>query len=111
VDKSLYSANTNFLENIIVNSIAENKQARHLILICSAINRIDLSAIEALDAINERLQQVGVLLYPVEEKGPDMDKLKRQLLFKSWHQEKYFSKHMMRWLSSRIGFRVSCYDQ
>ena len=48
-----------------------------MILQCSAINEIDLSALESLEAINERLREMDVQLHLSEVKGPVMDRLKR----------------------------------
>ncbi|MCG6656994.1 sodium-independent anion transporter [Halomonas campisalis] len=48
-----------------------------MVLICSAINLIDASALESLDAINVRLKDGGVTLHLAEVKGPVMDRLKR----------------------------------
>jgi len=47
------------------------------VLICSAVNLIDASALESLDAINARLQEAEVTLHLAEVKGPVMDRLKR----------------------------------
>ena len=44
---------------------------------CSAINEIDLSALESLEAINQRLESMGVTLHLSEVKGPVMDRLQR----------------------------------
>ena len=43
----------------------------------SAINEIDLSALESLDAINHRLATMDVKLHLSEVKGPVMDRLKK----------------------------------
>ena len=78
VDESLYFANARFLEDKIQNRVAKDKQIRHVILQCSAINEIDLSALESLETINERLREMDVQLHLSEVKGPVMDKLKEQ---------------------------------
>jgi SulP family sulfate permease len=78
VDESLYFANARFLEDKIQNRVAKDKNVRHVILQCSAINEIDLSALESLEAINQRLQEMDVQLHLTEVKGPVMDRLKRE---------------------------------
>ncbi|WP_439149484.1 SulP family inorganic anion transporter [Sulfitobacter sp.] len=78
VDESLYFANARFLEEKIHNRVAADKNIRHVILQCSAINEIDLSALESLEAINARLREMGVQLHLSEVKGPVMDRLKRE---------------------------------
>ena len=46
-------------------------------LLCPAVNFIDASALESLEAINERLQAAGVRFHLSEVKGPVMDRLQR----------------------------------
>jgi hypothetical protein len=43
----------------------------------SAVNTMDASALESLEAINHRLKDGGVTLHLSEVKGPVMDRLKR----------------------------------
>ena len=76
VDESLYFANSQYLENVLLNSIAEQPQVEHLLLICSAINFIDASALETLEDLLRELQDAGVQLHLAEVKGPVMDRLK-----------------------------------
>ncbi len=76
IDENLYFSNTNFLEDTIINLIAENQQARHLVIVCSSVNMIDASALEALDTIVDRLRHAGVTVHLAEIKGPVMDRLK-----------------------------------
>ncbi len=78
VDESLYFANARYLEDKIHNRVANDTDVRHVILQCSAINEIDLSALESLEVINERLDEMGVQLHLSEVKGPVMDRLKAQ---------------------------------
>lgn len=77
VDESLYFANARYLEDKIQARVAMDTAIRHVILQCSAINEIDLSALESLEMINERLKGMGVKLHLSEVKGPVMDRLKR----------------------------------
>jgi SulP family sulfate permease len=44
---------------------------------CSAVNAIDMSALESLEAINERLKDMDVKFHFSEIKGPVMDRLSR----------------------------------
>jgi SulP family sulfate permease len=77
VDQSLYFANARFLEDMIQDRVAEDCPIRHVVLMCSAVNEIDFSALESLEAINERLKAAGITLHLSEVKGPVMDRLKR----------------------------------
>jgi len=76
-DESLYFANARFLEEYMLNRIAGDKDVRHVVLMCSAINEVDLSAVESLEAINLNLSEMGVKLHLSEVKGPVMDRLNR----------------------------------
>lgn len=76
VDQSLYFANTRFLEDKIYDRVTSDKRVKHVILQCSAINEIDLSALESLEMIKALLDEMGVKLHFSEVKGPVMDQLK-----------------------------------
>ncbi|MBP0047400.1 sulfate permease [Marinobacterium sp. AK62] len=76
VDESLYFANARYLEDRIYDLVANQPELEHLILMCPAVNLIDASALESLEAINERLKDSGVRFHLSEVKGPVMDKLK-----------------------------------
>ncbi|MEL6957394.1 MAG: sulfate permease [Pseudomonadota bacterium] len=75
VDESLYFANTAYLEDAILAHVAENKEVRHLVLIMSAVNFIDASALETLEMLTERLADAGVTTHMSDIKGPVSDKL------------------------------------
>lgn len=77
VDESLYFANARFLEDQIYAQIAERPSIKNFVLVCPAINDIDLSALESLESINARLKDAGVTFHLSEVKGPVMDKLER----------------------------------
>ena len=80
IDESLWFANARFLENHLLRRLADDKEVRHVILMFSAVNEVDLSALESLEALNERLRDSGVTLHFSEVKGPVMDRLKRSHL-------------------------------
>jgi SulP family sulfate permease len=77
VDESLYFPNVRFLEDRINETVATCPEMRHLILVCPAVNQIDASAVESLQAINARLKDGGITFHLSEVKGPVMDGLKR----------------------------------
>lgn len=76
VDESLYFANTKFLEDCVLGLIAERPEVKHLVLSGIAINFIDASALETLEALVEELRSAGVEFHLAEIKGPVMDRLK-----------------------------------
>jgi SulP family sulfate permease len=77
VDASLYFPNARFLEEHVNEAVAANPAVRNVILECPAVNTIDFSALESLEAINHRLKDGGITLHLSEVKGPVMDRLKR----------------------------------
>jgi sulfate permease, SulP family len=77
VDESLYFPNARFLEDLINRSVAGDPEIRHVILECPAVNTIDASALESLEAINHRLNDGGIKFHLSEIKGPVLDQLKR----------------------------------
>ncbi|HKL70596.1 SulP family inorganic anion transporter [Salibaculum sp.] len=77
VDESLYFANARFLEDYLYDRVAEDCGLSDVILQCTAINEVDMSALESLEAINTRLKDLGIRLHLSEVKGPVMDRLRR----------------------------------
>lgn len=76
IDESLYFANARFLEDLLAERVTPDCALRHVVLMCSAVNEIDLSALESLEAIAHRLDSMGIALHLSEVKGPVMDRLK-----------------------------------
>ena len=77
IDESLYFANTRYLEDLILARVSGDTAVRHVILMCSAVNEIDLSALETLESLDQRLRDMDVTLHLSEVKGPVMDRLRR----------------------------------
>jgi len=75
VDESLYFVNARFLEDLILQRLATDKAIRHVVLMFSAVNSVDYSALESLEALNRRLADAGLELHLSEVKGPVMDRL------------------------------------
>src|SRR5690606_22950380 len=76
VDESLYFVNARFLEDLIQSRVTEGCGLTDVVLMFSAVNEVDFSALESLEAINQRLRDMGVRLHLSEVKGPVMDRLK-----------------------------------
>jgi SulP family sulfate permease len=77
IDESLYFANTRYLEDLILARVSGDSGLRHVILMCSAVNEVDLSALETLESLDHRLRDMGVTLNLSEVKGPVMDRLRK----------------------------------
>ena len=80
IDESLYFANARYMEDAVYDLIFDKPQIEHVILMCSAVNDIDLSALESLEAINERLKTADIKFHLSEVKGPVMDRLEKSHL-------------------------------
>ena len=85
VDESLYFANARHLEDQIYDCVMQRPQIRHVVLLCSAVNQIDASALDSLESLNQRLGDAGVTLHLSEVKGPVMDRLRRSPFPKHLH--------------------------
>ncbi len=92
IDQSLYFANAQFLEDLVFDRLAEDHAIRDVVLMCSAVNEIDLSALESLEAINARLAETGVALHLSEVKGPVMDRLQRAHFLSALTGQVYLSQ-------------------
>ena len=93
VDESLYFANARNLEDRIYDMVAEREDLRHVILMCSAVNEIDLSALESLEAINTRLGARDITFHLSEVKGPVMDALKTTHFLSDLTGEIFLTQH------------------
>lgn len=93
VDESLYFANARYLEDYVLDRAAGCPALRHVVLLCSAVNDVDMSALESLEAIDHRLRSMGVTLHLSEVKGPVMDKLRRTPLIERLSGSVFLSQH------------------
>ncbi|MBU8544302.1 MULTISPECIES: SulP family inorganic anion transporter [Roseomonadaceae] len=104
VDESLYFANARALEDRIYAEAAARPALRHVILMCPAVNLIDASALESLEAIADRLHAAGVGFHLSEVKGPVMDALKRSDFFEHFKGHVFLSQfEAVRLLASETG--------
>lgn len=93
VDESLYFVNARFLEDLIQKRVTEGCAIKDVVLIFSAVNEVDYSALESLEAINLRLKDMGVGFHLSEVKGPVMDKLQRSHLINDLNGEVFLSHY------------------
>lgn len=89
VDQSLYFANTKFLEDTVLNIICERPEVDYFVLIGSAINFIDASALETLQSLQQELSDAGVELHLAAIKGPVMDRLRQIGFVEAMGQERF----------------------
>jgi sulfate permease, SulP family len=94
IDESLYFANTRFLEELIFSLMAKKPKLEHVILMCTAVNAVDMSALQTLEKINRTLSEIGIKLHLSEVKGPIMDKLIKTTLFANLSGSNYLSHNL-----------------
>lgn len=93
IDESLYFANARFLEDQLYNIVTAQPNLEHVILMCPGVNNIDMSALESLEVINKRLNDVNTKFHLSEIKGPVMDKLHSTEFLKHLTGRIYLSQH------------------
>ena len=92
IDEALTYLNARWLEEYVLERVAERPALRHVILMCSAVNEIDASGLESLEAINHRLGDGGIGMHLSEVKGPVMDRLKRSHFLDELNGEVFLSQ-------------------
>lgn len=92
VDESLTYLNARWLEEYVLEQVAERPALRHVVLMASAVNAIDASGLESLEAINHRLADGEIRLHLSEVKGPVMDRLKRSHLLEDLSGKVFLSQ-------------------
>jgi len=76
VDAGLFFGNVDAVNERIDEELVQHAGTRHLVLVLSAVNAIDTSALFGLGELNASLGQRGVTLHLAEVKGPVMDRLR-----------------------------------
>ncbi|MCA0930374.1 SulP family inorganic anion transporter [Ruegeria profundi] len=93
VDESLYFVNARFLEDLVQKRVTNGCGIQNVVLMFSAVNEVDYSALESLEAINHRLKDMGVGLHLSEVKGPVMDRLKRSHFIDDLNGRVFLAQH------------------
>lgn len=76
MDESLFFANAHALEEKIESLIALHPETRRVLLILSAVNQLDATALGVLTALEQALTERGIALQFAEVKGPVLDRLR-----------------------------------
>lgn len=92
IDESLYFINARFLQDLIQARVNEGTEIKNIVLMFSAVNEVDYSALESLEAINMRLKDLGIGLHLSEVKGPVMDHLKTSHLIDDLNGDVFLSQ-------------------
>ncbi|RYE93794.1 MAG: STAS domain-containing protein, partial [Oxalobacteraceae bacterium] len=83
VDAGLFFGNLEAVTGRVEDELAAHPQARHLVLVLSAVNAIDTSALFGLMELNGTLANRGVKLHLAEVKGPVLDRLRGSALLQA----------------------------
>lgn len=93
IDESLYFANARYLEDLIQDRVTKGCALQHVVLMFSAVNEVDYSALESLEETNSRLDDMGIKLHLSEVKGPVMDKIEKSHFLKNLNGNVYLSQY------------------
>lgn len=91
VDENLFFGNLAAVENRLAGELAQAPAVRDVVLVMSAVNRVDTTAMEALCDINRNLAEQGIALHLAEVKGPVQDRLMRSPLWSALGGEVFLS--------------------
>ena len=75
VDENIYFANASQIENKLLKIVHRRAGTRHLLLVCSAVNRLDVTGLEMLFRLNRNLDRLGVTFSLAEVKASVMEQL------------------------------------
>lgn len=73
IDENVYFANANQVENKLLKIVQRRPGTRHVLLVMSAVNMIDVSGLEMFYRINANFEAMGIKLHLSEVKGPVME--------------------------------------
>lgn len=77
VDMSLYFANAAALEDFVLRHVADHKDVQHFVLVCSAVNMIDSSALETMESLRQRLRDSDVIMHLAAVKSSILRRMKQ----------------------------------
>ena len=81
IDESLFFGNLNAVEARLSSELEEMPAIHDMVLVMSAVNRVDTTAMEMLCDANRTLGERGIKLHLAEVKGPVEDRLSRSRLW------------------------------
>ena len=93
VDESLYFANAQIIEEKIESLIQSNADTRTVLLILSAVNQLDSTALAMLTDVQKNLAARHITLQFAEIKGPVLDRLRSTPLGETMRDQIFLSTH------------------
>jgi SulP family sulfate permease len=94
IDGNLFFGNIEAVNERIEDELAARPDLRNLVLVLSAVNSIDSSALFGLAELNGMLRQRGIGLHLAEVKGPVLDRLKHSELLGALNGRLFLSAAM-----------------
>jgi sulfate permease, SulP family len=93
IDESLFFGNLNAVETRIALELMKAPDVHEVVLIMSAVNMVDTTAMEVLTELNRDLVVRGIRLHLAEIKGPVQDRLIHSQLWKSLSGQVFLSSN------------------
>jgi len=81
IDESLFFGNLSAIELRVLSELTKQPDTHDVVLIMSAVNRIDLTALDALTELVQELQSRRIQLHMAEVKGPVQDRMHHTTLW------------------------------
>jgi len=94
IDESLYFGNIAKVQTELIDILNKASNTQHLLLIMSAVNSIDFSAMQAISLLQENLRARHIKIHLAEIKGPVMDHLRRSEILENLDGEVFLSAHL-----------------
>ena len=91
IDESLFFGNLAAVESRLFAELEHAPATRDVVLIMSAVNRVDTTAAETLHDLNRELSDRGIRLHLAEVKGPVQDRLVQAPLWRDLSGEVFLS--------------------
>ncbi|AMC33667.1 SulP family inorganic anion transporter [Janthinobacterium sp. B9-8] len=94
IDESLYFGNSAKIQTELMHILEKAPKTQHLVLILSAVNSIDYSAMQAIGLLQENLRARQIKIHLSDVKGPVMDHLLRSEMLSTLDGEIFLSAHL-----------------
>ncbi len=94
IDENIYFANANQIEETLLTRAQRRSGIKHLLLVCSSVNKIDSTGLMMLFRVNQLLAQADISLSLSDLKGPLMQQVSATELSKNLGGKIYFTSDM-----------------
>lgn len=91
IDERLFFGNLGAVEHRLKQELERIPEARDLVLVMSAVNLMDATAVDVFGELNRDLAERGIRLHLAEVRGPVQDRLQRSALWSSLSGQVFLS--------------------